>query len=286
MKWMRIPFFQVDAFTDKPFRGNPAAVCLLPKEGLAEPLFQQIAAENHLSETAFLLPQEGSQGAIPRYNLRWFTPTTEVDLCGHATLASAYVLLTEVHPHAERVEFFTRSGLLQVWRQGEHLVMDFPAQPLQPWPQALETVTAALGVAPVEVYRGGGMGLAVLTSARQVQQLQPNLTKIATLDSTGLIVTAPAQDQAPEEVGENGNCDFVSRFFAPQLGIPEDPVTGSAHCLLIPYWAKRLGKQELIARQVSPRGGKLLGRDLGSRVEMAGYAVLVIAGELRLPESQ
>ncbi|WP_268836191.1 PhzF family phenazine biosynthesis protein [Synechococcus sp. Nb3U1] len=269
MNSVRIPFFQVDAFTQKPFAGNPAAVCLLTKDGLAEPLMQQIAAENNLSETAFLLPQ-GSQGTILHYGLRWFTPTTEVDLCGHATLASAHVLLTQVDPQAEAVEFSTRSGLLRVRRLGERLVMDFPAQPVEPWPEALESVAAALGVVPRELYRGG-MGLAVLDSPQQVGQLQPDMAKIQALASTGLVVTAPGEEQ-----------DFVSRFFAPQLGIPEDPVTGAAHCLLIPYWAKRLGRSELTARQVSARGGELLGRDLGSRVEIAGYAVLVIMGEMRL----
>ncbi|MFQ3613419.1 MAG: PhzF family phenazine biosynthesis protein [Cyanobacteriota bacterium] len=274
MEGVRIPFFQVDAFTQKPFAGNPAAVCLLTKEGLAEPLLQQIAAENNLSETAFLLPQ-GSQGTTLHYELRWFTPTTEVDLCGHATLASAHVLFTQVDPQAEVVEFSTRSGLLRVRRQGERLVMDFPAQALEPWPEALERVSAALGVRPLELYQGG-LGLAVLASAQQVQQLQPNMAEIKALASTGLIVTAPAEELDGEDL------DFVSRFFAPQLGIPEDPVTGAAHCLLIPYWAKRLGQSELTARQVSARGGELFCRDLGSRVEIAGYAVLVIAGELLL----
>lgn len=264
----------VDAFTQKPFAGNPAAVCLLTKEGLAELLLQQIAAENNLSETAFLLPQ-GSQGTFLRYKLRWFTPTTEVDLCGHATLASAHVLFSQVDPQAEAVEFLTRSGLLQVRRLGERLVMDFPTQPIQPWPEALERVSAALGVVPLELYQGG-MGLAVLASAQQVQQLQPNLAEVKALASSGLIVTATTDDSKPDDP------DFVSRVFAPQLGIPEDPVTGSAHCLLIPYWAKRLGKAELRARQVSARGGELFCRDLGARVEIAGYAVLVIAGELWL----
>ncbi|MEN9221013.1 MAG: PhzF family phenazine biosynthesis protein [Thermostichus sp. BF3_bins_97] len=265
---MRIPFFQVDAFTQAPFGGNPAAVCLL-SEGLPDPLLQNIAAENNLSETAFLLPQ-GSQGTALHYGLRWFTPTTEVDLCGHATLAGAHVLFTQVHPQAEQVVFSTRSGRLQVRRRREQLVMDFPAQPVEPWPEALESVTAALGVAPLELYRGG-LGLAVLDSPQQVRQLQPDMTKIQALASTGLIVTAPGDEQ-----------DFVSRFFAPQLGIPEDPVTGAAHCLLIPYWAQRLGKKELSARQVSARGGDLWGCDLGARVEIAGQAVLVITGELWL----
>ncbi|MEN9225919.1 MAG: PhzF family phenazine biosynthesis protein [Thermostichus sp. HHBFW_bins_43] len=267
---MRIPFFQVDAFTQVRFGGNPAAVCLL-SEGLPDPLLQNIAAENNLSETAFLLPQgSGSQGAALQYGLRWFTPTTEVDLCGHATLASAHVLFTQVHPQAEEVVFSTRSGRLQVRRRREQLVMDFPTQPMKPWPEALERVTAALGVVPLELYRGG-MGLAVLNSPQQVCQLQPDMAKIQALASTGLIVTAPGDEQ-----------DFVSRFFAPQLGIPEDPVTGSAHCLLIPYWARRLGKSELTAHQVSARRGELFCRDLGSRVEIAGQAVLVIAGEMWL----
>ncbi|MFS8783874.1 PhzF family phenazine biosynthesis protein [Synechococcus sp. R6-7] len=270
---MRIPLFQVDAFTAVPFAGNPAAVCLLPQE-LPEALMQAIAAENNLSETAFLLPQ-GSQGEVPHYGLRWFTPTTEVNLCGHATLASAYVLLTEVHPEAERVAFSTRSGLLQVRRQGDRLAMDFPAQTPEPWPEAKEQVAAALGIPPVELYRGD-MGVAVLASAEQVQQVQPDLAQVQALPVPGLIVTASGADL------EDGP-DFVCRVFAPRLGIPEDPVTGSAQCLLMPYWAKRLGRLDLKAHQLSARGGELWCRDRGSRVEIAGQAVLVIRGELRLP---
>ncbi len=268
---VRIPFFQVDAFTQIPFGGNPAAVCLLDEE-LPDSLMQNIAAENNLSETAFLLPQ-GSQGTDLHYGLRWFTPTTEVDLCGHATLASAYVLFTQIYPQAEQVEFSTRSGLLRVRRRGEQLVMDFPAQSMEPWPEALESVSAALGVVPLELYRGG-MGLAVLASPQQVQQLQPDMAKTKALASSGLIATAPGEDLE--------DLDFVSRVFAPQLGIPEDPVTGAAHCLLVPYWAKRLGKSELRARQVSARGGELCCQDLGARVEISGQAVLVIAGEFWL----
>jgi len=268
-----IPLFQVDAFTAVPFAGNPAAVCLLPQE-LPQALMQAIAAENNVSETAFLLPQ-GSQGEVPHYGLRWFTPTTEVDLCGHATLAGAHVLFTEVHPEAERVAFSTRSGLLQVRRQGDRLAMDFPAQTPEPWPEAKEQVAAALGIPPVELYRGD-MGVAVLASAGQVQQVQPDLAQVQALPVPGLIVTASGAALG------NGP-DFVCRVFAPRLGIPEDPVTGSAQCLLMPYWAKRLGRSELQAHQLSSRGGELWCRDLGSRVEIAGQAVLVIRGELRLP---
>ena len=272
---MRIPLFQVDAFTAVPFGGNPAAVCLLPQE-LPEALLQAIAAENNLSETAFLLPQ-GSEGEVPHYGLRWFTPTTEVDLCGHATLAGAYVLLTEVHPEAQEVTFSTRSGRLSVRRQGERLAMDFPAQAPQPWPEAQEQVAAALGIPPVELCRGS-MGVAVLASAQQVQQVQPDLAQVQVLPVSGLIVTAAGAGGEGEE-----KPDFVCRVFAPQLGIAEDPVTGSAQCLLIPYWSRRLGRAELKARQLSTRGGELWCRDLGPRVEIAGQAVLVIVGELRIP---
>ncbi|MFS8876983.1 PhzF family phenazine biosynthesis protein [Synechococcus sp. H55.8] len=270
---MRIPFFQVDAFTAVPFGGNPAAVCLLPQE-LPAALMQAIAAENNLSETAFLLPQ-GSLGAVPHYGLRWFTPTTEVDLCGHATLAGAYVLLTGVHPEAQEVAFSTRSGRLSVRRQGERLAMDFPAQAPQPWPEAQEQVAAALGIPPVDLCRGG-MGMAVLASAQQVQQVQPDWAQVQALPVSGLIVTASGEDL-------KDGPDFVCRVFAPQLGIVEDPVTGSAQCLLMPYWSRRLGRAELKARQLSTRGGELWCRDLGPRVEIAGQAVLVIVGELRIP---
>ncbi|MGY2715350.1 PhzF family phenazine biosynthesis protein [Thermostichus sp. MS-CIW-19] len=272
-KQVRIPLFQVDAFTAVPFKGNPAAVCLLPQE-LPAALMRAIAAENNLSETAFLLPQ-GSEGEVPHYGLRWFTPTTEVELCGHATLGSAYVLLTEIHPEAQGVAFSTRSGRLQVRRQGERLAMDFPAQFPQPWPEGQEQVAAALGIPPLELYRGS-MGVAVLTSAQQVQQLQPDWERVQALPVSGLIVTASGGDLEDQP-------DFVCRVFAPQLGIPEDPVTGSAQCLLTPYWSQRLGRTELKARQLSARGGELWCRDLGTRVEIAGQAVLVIAGELRIP---
>ncbi len=269
---MRIPLFQVDAFTAVPFGGNPAAVCLLP-QALPEALMQAIAAENNLSETAFLLPQR-SLGEVPFYGLRWFTPTTEVELCGHATLASAYVLLTEIHPEAQEVAFSTRSGQLSVRRQGERLAMNFPAQFPKPWPEGQEQVAAALGIPPLEVYRSG-MGMAVLASAEQVRQVQPNWAQVEALPVSGLIVTAAGAD--PEE-----GADFVCRVFAPQLGIREDPVTGSAQCLLTPYWSQRLGRPELKVRQLSGRGGELWCRDLGPRVEIAGQAVLVMVGELRI----
>ncbi|MFS8867400.1 PhzF family phenazine biosynthesis protein [Synechococcus sp. H65.1] len=267
---MRIPLFQVDAFTAVPFRGNPAAVCLLSQE-LPQELLQAIAAENNLSETAFLLPQ-GSQEGLPHYRLRWFTPTTEVALCGHATLAAAHVLLSEVHPEAQEVAFSTPSGQVSVRRQRDRLAMDFPAQTPQPWLEAQDQVAAALGIPPLELYRGS-MGVAVLASAQQIQQVQPDLNRVQALPVSGLIVTAAA------ERGEG----FVCRVFAPQLGIPEDPVTGSAQCLLAPYWSERLGQRELRVRQLSARGGELWCCHRGSRVEIAGQAVLVIVGELRIP---
>ena len=270
---MRIPLFQVDAFTAVPFRGNPAAVCLLSQE-LPQELLQAIAAENNLSETAFLLPQ-GSWDGLPHYSLRWFTPTTEVDLCGHATLAAAHVLLSEVHPEAQEVAFSTRSGQVLVRQQGKRLAMDFPSQTPQPWLEAQEQVAAALGIPPLELYRGS-MGVAVLASAQQVRQVQPNRAQVEALSVSGLIVTAAGADS------EEG-ADFVCRVFAPRLGISEDPVTGSAQCLLAPYWSERLGRTELRVRQLSTRGGELWCRYLGARVEIAGQAVLVMVGELRIP---
>src|SRR5688572_31978080 len=218
---MNIPLYQVDAFTDRVFHGNPAAVCPL-REWLPEAVLQAIAAENNLAETAFFT------GAGGEYALRWFTPVAEVDLCGHATLASAFVIFQFLEPHLERLVFDSRSGPLAVARDGEALTMDFPVlapEPINP-PEAL---VAALGVEPVEVLASADY-LVRLRSEAEVRALQPDIAALARLDRRGVIVTAPGEEH-----------DFVSRFFAPRYGIPEDPVTGSAHCILAPYWAERLG---------------------------------------------
>ncbi len=262
---MRIPYYEVAAFTSKPFGGNPAGVCLLPA-WLPNATLQNIAAENNLAETAFLVPRGGD------FDLRWFTPETEVDLCGHATLAAAFVLFTEVGFKGDTTRFHSQSGLLSVARSAEVLELDFPSRPPQPCivPEAL---LRGLGKQSAEVLKSRDY-FAVFTSEADVRALKPDFALLATLDALGIIVTAPGSD-----------CDFVSRFFAPGAGIAEDPVTGSAHCTLIPYWAERLGKTELFARQVSRRGGELFCHQAGERVGIGGHAVLYLRGEIELDEA-
>ncbi len=262
---MMIRYFQVNAFTSQRFGGNPAGVCPL-ESWLPDALLQKIAAENNLSETAFFV-REGDH-----FHLRWMTPTTEVDLCGHATLATAHVLFSEVGEKSAQVKFRTLSGNLSAARHGDLIKLDFPSRPPQPcaFPAKLEQ---ALGRAPAVVLKSRDY-FAVFESAEEVRGLAPDMKLVAELDSLGLIVTAPGID-----------CDFVSRFFAPQAGVPEDPVTGSAHCSLIPYWSQRLGKTELFARQISRRGGELFCRDLGERVAIGGRATVYVRGELDVPAS-
>jgi PhzF family phenazine biosynthesis protein len=267
-----LPIYQVDAFADRPFAGNPAAVCPL-EAPIPEALMQAIAAENNLSETAFLLADGNA------FALRWFTPTVEVDLCGHATLATAFVLMTEIDPGRNEVTFRSRSGLLHV-RRGldQEFVLDFPAAP----PVQVDAETAArvgqmVDVRPIDVLRAPvGTLLAVLPDAGAVRRAKPNLAAIAQ-SGTALCITA-AGDGEPADAAP---VDFVSRYFAPAHGIDEDPVTGSAHCFLTPYWAARLGKQKLRARQVSRRGGELSCAPAGDRVLIGGQARLVITGTLR-----
>lgn len=258
---MSIPLYQVDSFTDRLFSGNPAAVCPLdawPEDGW----MQAVAAENNLSETAFLV------GGGGRYGLRWFTPTTEVDLCGHATLASAFVVFNFLEPASGEIAFDTRSGELRVRRDGDWLRMDFPAQP--PTPCACpDDLARGLGRPPRAVLRAGKY-LAIFDTEAEICALEPDMTALKRLDLMGVIASAP---------GNNG-ADFVSRFFAPKAGVPEDPVTGSAHCLLTPYWAERLGKTALLARQVSRRGGEIHCTLKNDRVELAGQAVLFLHGEI------
>jgi PhzF family phenazine biosynthesis protein len=260
-----LPLYQVDAFTDRPFAGNPAAVC--PLEGpIPEALMQDIAAENNLSETAFFHPQGDA------VSLRWFTPTTEVDLCGHATLASAFVLMTVLEPARVEVTFRTRSGLLPVRREGDAFVLDFPAHPAAPAdPETAARVAEALRAQPREVVRARSL-FAVFDRAAAVRAVAPDFGALARLP-TSVGVTAPGAD-------ERSPVDFVSRYFAPAFGINEDPVTGSAHCTLAPYWSARLGKRALSARQVSRRGGDLSCALEGDRVHIGGKARLVITGML------
>jgi PhzF family phenazine biosynthesis protein len=255
-----IPLYQLDAFADRPFAGNPAAVCPLDAWP-PDDRMQAIAAENNLSETAFFVRRPDGD-----YDLRWFTPAIEVDLCGHATLASAHVVLNRLTPDARSVTFHTRSGPLTVARDGDRLVMDFPAQP--PAPGAVPGLAEALGAAPAEV-QVGRYAVAVFDDAAAVAALEPDFRAIARLDPPFVVATAPGDD-----------CDFVSRFFAPSAGVDEDPVTGSAHCILIPFWAERLGKAALFARQISRRGGALWCRHDGDRVTMAGHCAPYLEGRI------
>jgi predicted PhzF superfamily epimerase YddE/YHI9 len=261
---MKFPFYWVDAFAEKVFHGNPAGVVPLT-QWPGDDVMQKIAVENGLAETAFFVPVGGD-----RHHLRWFTPGAEVDLCGHATLATAFVIFTQLGSSAARLTFDTRSGPLHVARCADgKLELDFPSRPAIPAtpPSAL---LEGLGAAPVH-YAQAQANLAVFTSAADVRALRPDFAALATLEQYGTIVTAPGDD-----------CDFVSRFFAPRVGVPEDPVTGSAHCVLTPYWAERLGKNKLHARQLSARGGQLWCELAGDRVKMAGHAVLYLHGEITI----
>jgi PhzF family phenazine biosynthesis protein len=262
---MTVPFYQVDAFASAPFRGNPAAVVLLDSWPDDE-LLQAVAAENNLSETAFLVPAESSEAD---YELRWFTPATEVDLCGHATLASGFVVLRDLPGEGDNVYFASRSGRLGVRRSGDLYTLDFPANPPEPANDRRDAVAAALGARPAEVHRGGSFWLAVFGDAGTIAALSPDAAATAALGGVGVIASAPGEQ-----------VDVVSRFFAPQAGIDEDPVTGSAHTVLTPFWAERLGKRELQARQISARGGELACRLNGDRVAIGGRCQLVIAGRL------
>lgn len=258
---MKIPIYQVDAFTSTLFRGNPAAVCPL-EAWLSDDQMQAIAAENNLSETAFFV-QSGDL-----YELRWFRPVDEAPLCGHATLATAHVIFQNINPSLPTITFSTKSGLLTVTREQDRLAMDFPALPASPCP-APDELAQALGVSPDQVLIEPKY-VAVYASENIVRSLHPDMAGLMRLDRS-VIVTAPGD-----------TVDFVSRTFAPKVGVPEDPVTGASHCTLVPYWSKRLGKTTLYAFQVSPRGGELFCEDLGERVKLAGQAVTYLKGEIYL----
>ena len=262
---MRIPYYQIDAFTSRTFGGNPAGVCLLDR-WLPDRALQLIAAENNLSETAFLVRDNAE------YRLRWFTPALEVDLCGHATLAPAYLLFTELGHPEPVIRFQTRSGLLSATRRNDLIELDFPSRPPTPC-AAPEQLVRGLGCKPREVLKSRDY-VAVLDTEIQVATLVPDFGALLQLDCLGIIVT-----------GKGDDSDFVSRFFAPRAGVPEDPVTGSAHSTLIPFWADRLGKSELFARQVSRRGGELFCRQLGDRVAIGGHAVIYFRGEIEISET-
>jgi predicted PhzF superfamily epimerase YddE/YHI9 len=261
---VRAPIFQIDAFTARRFAGNPAAV--MPLEAFPEDaILQSIAAENNLAETAFLVP-DGKD-----YRLRWFTPATEVPLCGHATLASAAAVMERLEPGRTSVVFHSASGPLTVKRIGAGYVMDFPSRPsdrIAPPPALVE----ALSAEPSEVFANSFNYLAFFESAQVLRGISPDMPAVARLDRPGVIVTAPGE----------GNYDFLSRYFAPAKGIPEDPVTGAAHCMLTPYWANRLGKTSFRAFQCSQRGGEVLCRLHGDRVELEGSCAFYLEGEVEI----
>lgn len=263
---MPVPLFQVDAFTDETFRGNPAAVCLLDCAAPAG-WMQQVAAEMNLSETAFLVPR----GVEEEYDLRWFTPAVEVDLCGHATLASAHVLWeTERLAPDALVRFHTRSGLLTAERDTYGITLDFPATAPEP-ADAPDGLVDALGTDPRQVVRSRFDYIVELDDEQAVRDLAPDFRSLGEIDvARGVIVTAPGTEGA----------DFVSRFFAPSVGIDEDPVTGSAHCCLAPYWARSLGRNSLVGYQASKRGGTVRVEVRGDRVRLGGRAVTILRGEL------
>ena len=262
---MKLPLYQVDAFASRPFAGNPAAVVPLPR-WMDDALLLAIAAENNLSETAYLV---GGSGA---YEIRWMTPATEVDLCGHATLASAWVVFEKLEPGRREVEFSSKSGPLPVARKGDSIALDFPAQSPEPAEAAKGALAAALGREPRESWVAPRDYMAVFGCEEEVLSLAPDMALTAALDGHAVIATAPGRE-----------VDFVSRFFAPAFGVPEDPVTGSAHCTLAPYWSKRLGKKRLSARQISARGGELVCELQGARVSIGGSVVPYLEGTIEVP---
>ncbi len=259
-----IPFFQVDAFTMGPFTGNPAAICVL-EDWLPGAVMQKIAAENNLAETAFLVPADND------FMIRWFTPMVEVDLCGHATLASGYVVLNHLKPGAKEVHFHSvHSGTLTVILSGDVLQLNFPTDTLTEC-ELPEVIKRSLNIEPLESYVGRSDYLALLNNESEIINVQPDFRRLATADGRGVIITARGTD-----------VDFVSRFFAPQAGIDEDPVTGSAHTTLTPFWAKHLGKTSLTAKQLSARGGYLECILKDDRTLISGHAILFLKGEVLL----
>ena len=259
---MTIPVYQADAFTKEPFRGNPAAVCPL-EQWLPDDLMQKIAMENNLAETAFIVPYEDG------YRIRWFTPTVEVALCGHATLASAHIFFNHLSHPGDTIRFFSQSGWLTVSREAHgKLTLDFPADPAQPC-DVPEGLFEALDIHPSNVFRGRFDYLVEVRSEEEVMNMKPDFKALSAIRSRGVIVTA-----------RGSRYDFVSRCFYPQTGVDEDPVTGSAHCLLTTYWNGKTGKDHFHALQASARGGEMTCRLRGDRVLMTGDAVTVLKGEI------
>jgi PhzF family phenazine biosynthesis protein len=263
---VKIPIHQIDAFADRLFLGNPAAVCHLER-WLPDDLMQKIAMENNLAETAFFLRQGGD-----RFAIRWFTPAVEVDLCGHATLATAFVIFELEGFFSSLIEFDSRSGILRVKHDGDLLTLDFPAD-IARKTAVPKGLSDALGASPVEAYEGKTDIMLVFKTRKEIEAMTPDFGRLAELPVRGVIVTA-----------EGGDVDFVSRFFAPRVGIPEDPVTGSAHTLLAPYWAAKLGKSELTALQISRRGGSLFCRIADDRVEISGRARRFMSGTIEISD--
>jgi PhzF family phenazine biosynthesis protein len=261
---MRVPIFQLDSFTTRRFAGNPAAVVVLD-EFPGDAVLQAVAAENNLSETAFVVPSDTGG----RYRLRWFTPVVEVPLCGHGTLAAGAVVAERLERGRDSVVFDTASGPLTVDREGSAYRIDLPARTVHAVPRP-EALTAALGAEPLETAVDGGNYLARLAGPAEVRSLEPDFAAIARLDRSGVIVTATG----------DGPYDFVSRYFAPAKGVPEDPVTGGAHCALVPFWAARTGQDTFFAYQASRRGGELSGRLAGERVELVGSCVFYLEGHV------
>lgn len=260
---MLISFFQVDAFTDHLFGGNPAGVCPLD-HWLADEVMQKIAMENNLSETAFFVKEDAG------FHIRWFTPKVEVNLCGHATLASAHVIFHYPGYNGEMISFQSKSGILNVTKEGEMLILDFPAN--KPQRTALpDDFVQSLNITPIQCYRGKEDYLLLYKSQQEIEALIPDFRRLEKVDARAVIVTAPGD-----------KVDFVSRFFAPRVGVDEDPVTGSAHTVLIPFWAEKLGKTEMKALQLSRRGGTLFCRLRGDRVDIGGNAVTYLKGEIYL----
>jgi predicted PhzF superfamily epimerase YddE/YHI9 len=259
---MKLKIYQVDAFTSRVFGGNPAAVCILDN-WLEQTLMQRIANENNLSETAFAVPMDGG------YEIRWFTPQVEVDLCGHATLATAHVLFEHYDHPSDRIGFSSlQSGSLAVERAGNILTLDFPADPVEEMIMP-EIIVTALGKAPLKTFKGKSDFMFVFASQSDIEEIAPDFGLLSQLGGRGVIITAMGSE-----------VDFVSRFFAPQTGVNEDPVTGSAHTTLTPYWSRVLGKKRLRARQISSRGGDLVCEDHDNRVKISGQAVTFLVGEI------
>lgn len=258
---MKIPLFQVDAFTDHLFGGNPAAVCPL-EEWLPDKTMQDIAMENNLAETAFFVRNND------RFDIRWFTPLVEVDLCGHATLASAHVIFNHLKWDSTSISFMSKSGLLTVTRKGDMITLNFPSDVIHP-AEPPEGLLASLNVRPLETYAGKTDLMIVLGSQREVELLDPDFGLMKKSGGRGVVVTAKGDE-----------VDFVSRFFAPQVGVDEDPVTGSAHTTLTPYWSKKLAKSDLTALQLSKRKGRLWCKYMGDRVEITGKAITYLTGQI------